>query len=54
MALIFLNRYFYPDQSATSQMLSDLAFAQRRKEARNQTSMGLVHEQTKFKGYPEI
>lgn len=27
MALIFLNRYFYPDQSATSQMLSDLAFA---------------------------
>jgi colanic acid biosynthesis glycosyl transferase WcaI len=27
MALIFLNRYFYPDQSSTSQMLSDLAFA---------------------------
>ena len=26
MALIFLNRYFYPDQSATSQILSDLAF----------------------------
>jgi len=25
--LIFLNRYFYPDHSATSQMLSDLAFA---------------------------
>ena len=24
--LIFLNRYFYPDHSATSQMLSDLAF----------------------------
>lgn len=24
--LIFLNRYFYPDRSATSQMLSDLAF----------------------------
>ena len=24
--LIFLNRFFYPDQSATSQMLTDLAF----------------------------
>jgi colanic acid biosynthesis glycosyl transferase WcaI len=27
MRLIFLNRYFHPDHSATSQMLSDLAFA---------------------------
>ena len=27
MTLIFLNRYFHPDHSATSQMLSDLAFA---------------------------
>ena len=26
MKLIFLNRYFHPDASATSQMLSDLAF----------------------------
>ena len=26
MRLIFLNRYFHPDHSATSQMLSDLAF----------------------------
>ena len=26
MKLIFLNRFFYPDHSATSQMLSDLAF----------------------------
>ena len=26
MKLIFLNRYFYPDHSATSQMLSDLTF----------------------------
>jgi hypothetical protein len=25
MKLIFINRYFYPDHSATSQMLSDLA-----------------------------
>ena len=25
--VIFLNRFFYPDHSATSQMLSDLAFA---------------------------
>jgi colanic acid biosynthesis glycosyl transferase WcaI len=25
--LIFINRYFYPDQSATSRLLSDLAFA---------------------------
>jgi len=25
--IIFLNRYFYPDRSATSQVLSDLAFA---------------------------
>jgi colanic acid biosynthesis glycosyl transferase WcaI len=25
--LIFLNRFFHPDHSATSQMLSDLAFA---------------------------
>ncbi|PPC88457.1 MAG: glycosyltransferase WbuB [Hyphomicrobium sp.] len=27
MRVVFLNRYFYPDHSATSQMLSDLAFA---------------------------
>ncbi len=27
MKLIFVNRYFHPDHSATSQMLSDLAFA---------------------------
>jgi colanic acid biosynthesis glycosyl transferase WcaI len=27
VTLIFLNRYFYPDQSATSQMLSDLTFS---------------------------
>ena len=26
MTLIFLNRFFYPDHSATSQLLSDLAF----------------------------
>jgi glycosyltransferase involved in cell wall biosynthesis len=26
--LFFVNRYFYPDQSATSQLLSDLAFRQ--------------------------
>lgn len=26
MKLIFVNRYFYPDQSATSQLLADLAF----------------------------
>lgn len=26
MRVIFVNRYFYPDHSATSQMLSDLAF----------------------------
>ena len=26
MKFIFLNRYFYPDHSATSQMLSDLGF----------------------------
>ena len=26
MRVVFLNRYFYPDHSATSQMLSDLAF----------------------------
>ena len=26
MKVIFINRYFYPDHSATSQMLSDLAF----------------------------
>jgi colanic acid biosynthesis glycosyl transferase WcaI len=26
MKLIFINRFFYPDHSATSQMLSDLAF----------------------------
>ena len=25
-AIVFLNRFFYPDESATSQMLSDLAF----------------------------
>ena len=26
MQIIFLNRFFYPDHSATSQILSDLAF----------------------------
>lgn len=26
MTIVFLNRYFYPDHSATSQMLSDLVF----------------------------
>ena len=26
MKIIFINRYFYPDHSATSQILSDLAF----------------------------
>ena len=26
LKIIFVNRYFYPDHSATSQMLSDLAF----------------------------
>jgi len=26
MRLIFINRFFHPDHSATSQMLSDLAF----------------------------
>src|SRR5262249_4719929 len=25
--IIFLNRYFYPDHAATSELLSDLAFA---------------------------
>lgn len=25
--VLFINRYFYPDLSATSQMVSDLAFA---------------------------
>lgn len=29
MRLVFVNRYFYPDHSATSQMLSDLVFALR-------------------------
>ena len=27
MRIIFINRYFHPDHSATSQILSDLAFA---------------------------
>ena len=27
MRVIFVNRYFHPDRSATSQMLTDLAFA---------------------------
>ena len=27
MRVIFINRYFHPDLSATSEMLSDLAFA---------------------------
>jgi len=26
MALIFVNRFFFPDHSATSQILSDLTF----------------------------
>ena len=31
MNLIFLNRFFYPDHSATSQMLSDLVFGLRKR-----------------------
>ena len=31
LKIIFLNRFFYPDHSATSQMLSDLAFELARK-----------------------
>ena len=31
MKIIFINRYFYPDHSATSQLLSDLAFDLARK-----------------------
>ena len=31
-SIIFVNRYFYPDQSATSQLLSDLAFHLAEKE----------------------
>ncbi|MCF6354598.1 MAG: hypothetical protein L3J26_05760 [Candidatus Polarisedimenticolaceae bacterium] len=26
MKVVFLNRFFYPDRSATSQFLTDLAF----------------------------
>jgi glycosyltransferase involved in cell wall biosynthesis len=32
MKVIFLNRFFYPDESATSQMLSDLAFTLARRQ----------------------
>jgi glycosyltransferase involved in cell wall biosynthesis len=43
MALIFLNRYFHPDHSATSHMLSDLAFglAERGRDVRIITSRQL-------------
>ena len=34
MALIFVNRYFFPDHSATSQILSDLAFGLAKKGRR--------------------
>ena len=27
MAIVFVNRFFYPDYSATSQLLTDLSFA---------------------------
>ncbi len=33
MRVIFVNRFFYPDHSATSQLLSDLAFELKRKGA---------------------
>jgi colanic acid biosynthesis glycosyl transferase WcaI len=32
MKVIFINRFFYPDESATSQMLSDLAFTLARRK----------------------
>jgi colanic acid biosynthesis glycosyl transferase WcaI len=32
--VVFINRYFYPDHSATSQMLSDIAFALARENRR--------------------
>jgi len=33
--IIFINRYFYSDHSATSQLLSDLAFAMRLRKRRS-------------------
>ena len=33
--IIFINRFFYPDHSATSELLSDLAFALARRGFRS-------------------
>ena len=43
--IIFLNRFFYPDHSATSEILSDLAFALSERGFRVAaiTSLSLIH-----------
>jgi colanic acid biosynthesis glycosyl transferase WcaI len=44
--LIFINRYFYPDHSATSQMLSDLAFGLAKLD--NQQSIHIVTSRQRY------
>ena len=44
--LIFINRYFYPDHSATSQMLSDLAFGLAKLD--NQQSIQIVTSRQRY------
>lgn len=46
LKIIFLNRYFYPDHSATSQMLSDLAF----RLAANGHSVHVITSQLLYEG----
>jgi colanic acid biosynthesis glycosyl transferase WcaI len=46
MKVIFINRFFYPDESATSQMLSDLAFAL----ARQQQVISVITSRQRYDG----
>ena len=44
--LIFINRYFYPDHSATSQMLTDLAFGLAKTESPH--AMPIVNSRQRY------
>jgi colanic acid biosynthesis glycosyl transferase WcaI len=44
--LIFINRYFYPDHSATSQMLTDLAFGLAKMD--NQQAIHIVTSRQRY------
>jgi colanic acid biosynthesis glycosyl transferase WcaI len=51
--VIFINRFFYPDHSATSELLSDLAFALARRGFRVGVITSRQNYETAVRGYPQ-